>query len=217
MASSHTILVSNLHPPEETIVRGVLPTLTAKTGHTWDITKAGRGSIAIVDVDSEQGLATANLLEKRQIKVVRLSLRANESSVQGHWLQKPLRSTEVLRCIHAISLSFTTDTDQQEQDLVVRLRRWPSKDIIRDCPGSSRLFAILIRNALSIKNAAKVSGMPLDQVILFVNKCRQSDCIDIVKGQPKQPAENITSTQKSKYSNLFSRLRQKISGAPENV
>ncbi len=87
---------------DQMVFSTLLLLLSNKTSQYWEITDSGNGDIVVVDFDTSGGQYTAGALEKIGVKVVRFGSTA-ESKKSALWLNKPLRATDVLRCLNNIS------------------------------------------------------------------------------------------------------------------
>lgn len=186
------IILSNVRRSDESIFRGVLPSLSSATNLDWRIISEGAADVVITDADTSQGRLSAERAESLGVHTIRIASKV-DSDQQQLWLKKPIRPAEVLRLLGELKLTQ-----------FAMLHKWPGKDVIRSCLGSSRLCAVFFRRNVSIEAACETSRLPRDQVLLFIDKCIDTHCMKISNSEC-EPNPNNT-----KNTSLFSRLRRKL-------
>ena len=212
-----TILLSGLRKSDELVFSSLLSLLSNNTEEEWAITSNGNSDIAVVDVDNPNGVSLARNLEKCGRQVIRVTTHSG-SDENGLWLHKPVRSTDILKCIAVLnqlqaSESSATNEDsttnhQGDSGQLMRLRRWPSRDILRSFPESNRLCAVLIRRPLTFSQAEKLSKLSTESLQKFMSLCKDQKCLQVsaATNVTQSPPISITPSR----SNLFSKLRHKL-------
>lgn len=196
MAIVRTIILKEVRQSDQVIFSNVLPVLSSRTNLQWEIVSDDFGDVAIVDSDTMLGRLVADGFEKKGIKTIRIATKVDDVN-SGAWLRKPIRPADVIK--HLASLKLTH---------VATLVRWPGKDVIQACLGSSRLCSIFFRRSISIEKATEISRLPRDQVLLFIEKCIESNCMKISNEKDgSYPGGSMPGT---KNTSLFSRLRRKL-------
>lgn len=223
MGANRTILLDGLRKSDEMVFSSLLTLLASKTRNNWVLISEGIGDVTVVDIDTPRGQLLADALEKKGNKVIRLTNRSESRKGDGLWLHKPVRSSDILKCLTVIDQtsanpstkagtgnSATKNTNGSQHSVqIVRLFRWPSKEIIKAYPGSSRLCALLFRHAISLEKAAALSGLPYDTVLQFVNECKKGNYIKVSAINTEKTTQTLRQSS-TKHTNLFSKLRQKF-------
>lgn len=208
-----TIILYQLSQADVTVFNSLLPILSSKSGQHWKTANRGEGDITIVDADTAVGETQARKLEAQGKSVIRMKVRNDANGKDQYCLQKPLRSADILACINLIGETFTArsvkSSEAKQPKARYQLRRWPNKEIIRACPGSSRLLAILMRQSLTIAEAAKLANMSAVDVSHFIRKCQQHRFIEMTSAA-KPPANSPVDRQPTKHAKLFFKLRNKL-------
>ena len=208
MPTSRTIAFRHLRKSDQFVFNGLVSQLAEKTNNLWQISKEEYGDINVVDVDTSEGAEFAENLIAQGRRVIRIGGN-NFHGNQAHYLQKPLRSADIIACIRSIFKSPAKA--ESPENLSLRFRKWPSKELIRACPGSSRLIAVLMRRGSTLKQATEAAGLSIHQATLFIDKCKHQGCVEVL-GYSTNDLNDKHLQLKQKHSTLFSRLRQKFSG-----
>lgn len=212
--SMRTILLSGLRKSDELVFSSLLSLLSDNTEEKWKVTNSGMSEIAVVDVDNPNGSSLANSLEKCGRKVIRVTTHSDDHE-PGLWLHKPVRSTEILKCIAVLNQpsanSTTQEVGSETEELnteTLRLRRWPNKDILNSYPSTKKLCAILIRRALTFEQAKELTSLNTEELKQFIDLCKKQKCLlSSIQKPQKNVAPKITLKTPA---TLFSRLRSKL-------
>lgn len=204
MSSRRTILLKDLGEKDKKIFMSILPVISSKLNQEWAVVSSGEADITVVDADKKDGRVIATECELLGKVVIRISQNTKRSNT-GVWLRKPIRSVGILNCV--IKLDDTHYFTKKN----AKLHRWPKKEIIQSCLGSSRLCAIFMRKALSVERASELSGISYSKVLEFVSSCIETNCMDLI---PVDSSSFLEHKKNKNYlnSNLFSKLRLKIYG-----
>ena len=207
-----TILLSGLRKSDELVFSSLLSLLSNNTEEKWAVTTNGNSDIAVVDVDNPNGISLASNLEKCGRQVIRVTTHSG-SSDGGLWLHKPVRSSDILKCIAVLNQLKESDPTVEsnleiEKEKVIRLKRWPSKDILRSFPESNRLCAVLIRRSLSFEQAIKLSNLDSDSFQKFIQRCQNQKCLNICVSSKSTLIPAVS--KMPGRTNLFSKLRNKL-------
>jgi len=228
MHANKTIHLRGLEKKDQMVFSSLLSLLSLKTTDEWTIGLQENSDAIVVDFDLEEGQRLANSLERTGKKVI---LYGNHPRCRQHplWLGKPLRATDMLRCLKEIETISTTgkthaDPDDQSHNQshnqshdksiyqqpapAVRLKRWPDRELCRAYPGAIRLCAVLMKHSVTVEKAALMAGLPYQRAADFVAKCKERNYIE------EKPIEIIgihqTVNSNNQKTKLFDRLRHKF-------
>jgi hypothetical protein len=215
MDSNRRISLYGFRDTDQTVFCSLLSLLSFKTDAVWEVVEDESSDVTVVDVDSHQGLSLAETMESNGRKVIRFGQYSSMDS-KRLCLNKPLRAADILKCLNSFNPVENTsavaepdvhETPQQEVVVGYRLRRWPCPKILSGYPGSSRLCALLLKDPLSIEQAAERSGMAADLVWDFVSACKQQN---FVVEQEVTQALAETAETKPANAGLFAMLRSRF-------
>ncbi|RLU01009.1 MAG: hypothetical protein D9N11_12125 [Ketobacter sp.] len=189
MDSNRTISLHGFRDTDETVFCSLLSLLSFKTNAVWEVVEDETCDVTVVDVDSNQGLSLAETMENNGRRVIRFGQLSSMDAAGEMCLQKPLRAANILKCLNSLNQGDSSGHGEQtavpaveeslKEEAVTgfRLRRWPCQEILNAYPGSSRLCALLMKEALTIEQTVERSGMAADIVWDFVNACQQRNFI----------------------------------------
>lgn len=218
MDSNRTISLHGFGDTDETVFCSLLSLLSFKTNAVWEVVEDESCDVTVVDVDSNQGLSLAESMENNGRKVIRFG-QYSAMDADDMCLQKPLRAANILKCLNSLNQNDEPVVEQrvvepaaqvamtQETVTGFRLRRWPCQKILGAYPCSSRLCALLMKEALTIEQTAERSGMAADLVWDFINACQQQKFI--VEQSITITARDV-SEHKPANAGLFAMLRSRF-------
>ena len=218
MDSNRTISLHGFRDTDETVFCSLLSLLSFKTNAVWEVVEDESCDVTVVDVDSNQGLSLAESMENNGRKVIRFGQYSSVDAKEMR-LNKPLRAADILKCLNSLyqddvaeiseSIAAPLVQEQIKEETVAgfRLRRWPCQKILSAYPGSSRLCALLMKEALTIEQTVERSGMAADIVRDFVNACQQQN---FVVEQSITITTRDMSEHKPANSGLFAMLRSRF-------
>jgi hypothetical protein len=95
----------------------------------------------------------------------------------------------------------------RQADAPAHLKRWPDFMHLPRRPGHLRLAAYLSRYAATVAQAARVTGVPLSEVVDFVNACAVTGLLD-EEGEPQARAAGAgpSAARRSLYRRILGRL-----------
>ena len=214
MEHNRTIVLKEFRESDQAVFTSLLTILSFKTHDEWTLVDDGDADVHVIDVDSVAGQNLAQTLEAEGHYVIRFSQQgAAQQSV--HWLGKPLRAANILRCLNGFE-EMDSDTPVLQTEKTVadvttisgfRLRRWPCKQILESYPGASRLCAVMLKHTVTIEQAASMVQLPVDEVARFILECKQSQ---FVTELPIAVAIPQVEERTVKNAGLFDMLRQKF-------
>lgn len=89
-----------------------------------------------------------------------------------------------------------------------KLRRWPGFGRVEHTPEHLRLAACLVRERLTVLEAAIETGLPVSTINAFINACCLIELIEVHStGQPNRAAGR---SQSARYANIFSAIRSAL-------
>ena len=218
MDSNRTISLYGFRDTDQTVFCSLLSLLSFKTNAVWEVVEDESCDVTVVDVDSNQGLDLAATMESNGRKVIRFGQYSSMSTHQP-CLHKPLRAADILKCLNSLhaddraqspaptASAAVGDAPRQETVTGYRLRRWPCANILNRYPGSSRLCALLLKEPLTVEQAAERSGIAPDLVWDFVSACQQQNFI--VQQAVTQAPEPVAEARPAN-AGLFAMLRSKF-------
>ena len=218
MDSNRTISLHGFRDTDETVFCSLLSLLSFKTNAVWEVVEDETCDVTVVDVDSNQGLSLAESMENNGRKVIRFG-QYSSVGTSDLCLQKPLRAANILKCLNSlnpadvvevaapVAATVTQETIRQETVAGYRLRRWPCQKILSAYPGSSRLCALLMKEALTIEQTVERSGMASDLVWDFVRACQEQN---FVVEQSITITTRDMSEHKPANAGLFAMLRSRF-------
>lgn len=218
MDSNRTISLHGFRDTDETVFCSLLSLLSFKTNAVWEVVEDESCDVTVVDVDSNQGLSLAETMENNGRRVIRFGQLSSVGSTSEMCLQKPLRAANILKCLNSLNQDEAVENEPSAAPVVqeqfkeetvagFRLRRWPCQNILNAYPGSSRLCALLMKEALTIEQTVERSGMAADIVRDFVNACQQQN---FVVEQSITITTRDMSEHKPANSGLFAMLRSRF-------
>lgn len=212
MGNQKKILLNGLRKSDEIVFSSLFSLLPSSGKQQWLVITEGTCDVAVIDVDTPNGPLMARHMEQQGTKVIRLTTEMS-SNQTGLWVHKPVRSSEIIRCISELNKSSgnheSRDSLIAHETNLIRLRRWPTQQTIKSFSGSKRLCAILISKSMSISKAATLAGLDYNGVLKFVERCHEERCVQVLFQQEASKIARDRSSPKT-HSKLFSMLRQKL-------
>ena len=214
MELNRTIALQEFRESDHAVFTSLLTILSFKTHDSWELVENRESDVTVIDIDKPAGRDLASTLEQEGHYVIRFSQQC-PTDQDVHWLGKPLRAANILRCLNAFD---EHDSDmpvvQTEKTLAAvttisgfRLRRWPCKQILEAYPGSSRLCAVMLRNTVTIEQAASMVGLAVSDVARFILECKQQQFISEL---PMAVAAPTVEEKPVRNAGLFDMLRLKF-------
>lgn len=207
-----TILLSGLRRSDELVFTSLLTLLSNNTDEKWEIKTKGSSDIVVVDVDTRNGLELARNLERCDRQVIRVTT-SSDTDESALWLRKPVRSTEIIRCIAVLNESKLSSNEPDSKAILdvkstYRLRRWPNKDIMNLFPEARQLAAVMIRRNLTLEEAMLISKQGKDSLMRFISLCKK---YNFLRENTQHVVKDVTIAKRSAApKNLFSKLRRKL-------
>lgn len=208
MSSIRKIQLVAMSENDRMVFSSLLSLLSFKTSFTCRIVEQ-EADIAVVDIDNLDGQKMASKFEQEGQRIIKLSATP-QHSVGGTWMNKPLRAAGILDSLNNAFDDLSEETPQSysssDQVKVVKLKRWPPKQVLGEFPKASRLCAVFMNHAISIEKAASLVGVNASIANHFVARCDEFGCID----QRSISMAPISELDTNKNASLFSKIRLKL-------
>lgn len=194
---------------DATVLASLITLLEQKMTHAWQINNsAPQPDRVLIDLDDSTGPEVWASYAAMGDRRIALFTGTPPQDAQSR-LPKPIRARDLVQVLEegVGATTLTAPISSTQNDVLIRLKRWPDPKLIAGNSEFTRLSAVLTRRTLTLHQAAQAAQTTLEKTESFVEACRNQGWLS------NSPASESNAPSKhlpAEHPGLFSSIRAKL-------